>query len=359
MKLSNIFDLYSDYLIVNQGQATATALSELLEKNYSHDTITRALSSKTLTSKDLWQAVKLQVKKINNEEGVLILDDTVEEKPYMQENELISWHFDHVSKRSLKGINQLTMLYHNETTSLPVGYELVKKDKTVFDKKTNKNKRVASIDKNTHFRNLIKTAVVNQLKFKYVLADKWYSSTENFNFIAGLGRHFILPLKSNRQVAISKENQLKKAYQSIQSLVLEDNQTLQVYVQGVEFPLLLTKQLFKNGDAEVVVYLITNDLMADAVSIKAQYQKRWKVEVFYKSVKSNFCYANSPTHTLRTQNNHLFLSMIAFAKMEMLKEVKKTNHFAMKRMLNANALKASWIMLKKIKAQYEQAKDAA
>ena len=122
----------------------------------------------------------------------------------------------------------------------------------------------------------------------------------------------------------------------------------------MEFPLLLTKQLFKNGDAEVVFYLVTNDLMADATSIKAQYQKRWKVEIFYKSIKSNFCYANSPTHTLKTQNNHLFLSMVAFAKMEMLKIVQNTNHFAMKRMLNANALKASLRALHILKIKYEQ-----
>jgi len=354
MKLSPIFDLYSDYLIVNQGQATATALSSLLEKNYSHDKITRALSGENMTSKHLWQVVKPQVKKINDKEGVLILDDTVEEKPHMRENELVSWHFDHVRGCSLKGINQLTALYYNKEVSLPVGYVLVEKDKVVFDAKKEKNKRVASVCKNTHFRNLIKHAVDNQLLFKYILADKWFSSAANFNFINKLGQHFILPLKKNRKVAISKENQLKGSYQSIQSLVLEENQTLQVYVEGVEFPLLITKQLFKNGDAEVVFYLITNDLMADAISIKAQYQKRWKVEIFYKSIKSNFCYANSPTHTLKTQNNHLFLSMVAFAKMEMLKTVQNTNHFAMKRMLNANALKASWKALQMLKIEYDK-----
>ena len=340
-------------MIVNQGQATATSLSDLLENKYSHDKITRALSKELMTSKNLWKAVKPQIKKINDKEGVLILDDTVEEKPHMRENELISWHFDHVSGRSVKGINQLTALYCNKEVSLPVGYALIEKDEVVFDKTRGKDKRVASTCKNTHFRNLIKHCIANQLEFKYILADKWFSSTENFNFIGKLGQHFILPLKNNRKVAISKENQQKGSYQSIQSLVIEENQTLQVYLENVEFPLLLTKQLFKNGDAEVVFYLVTNDLMADATEINTQYQKRWKVEEFYKSIKSNFCYANSPTHTLKTQNNHLFLSMVAFAKMEMLKIVQNTNHFAMKRTLNANALKASWKQLLELKNKYE------
>ncbi len=45
--------------------------------------------------------------------------------------------------------------------------------------------------------------------------------------------------------------------------------------------------------------------------------------------------------------------MVAFAKMEMLKIVQNTNHFAMKRMLSANAFKASWKELKKPKEEYE------
>jgi hypothetical protein len=37
--VSPFFDLYSDYLLVNQGQTTATGLSALLDGKLSHDTI--------------------------------------------------------------------------------------------------------------------------------------------------------------------------------------------------------------------------------------------------------------------------------------------------------------------------------
>ena len=63
--------------------------------------------------------------------------------------------------------------------------------------------------------------------------------------------------------------------------------------------------------------------MADAECVKTQYQKRWKIETFYKSIKSNLGYANSHTHAVITQNNHLFLSMIAFVKLELLKTTTK------------------------------------
>lgn len=349
MKLSNEFDLYSDYLIVNQGQATATDLSTLLEGEYSHDKITRALSQKQLGSKELWQIVKPQLKTINNKEGVLIADDTIEEKAYMDENDIICWHHDHVTGRTLKGINQLTLLYYNEEVSLPIAYILIEKKVWVYDAKKKKDRRVSAISKHEHFRNLISQSIANGLMFRYILADNWFASAENFIFIESKEEDFIMPLKENRKVALSKDAQLNGEYQSIGSLVLEENQTLQVYLEYMDFPLLLTKQLFKNEDAEAVLYLVTNDLMADAETIKTYYQKRWKVEEFYKSIKSNLGYAKSPTHTVKTQNNHLFLSMVAFTKMEVLKISTKKNHFAIKRLLTMNALKSAWKKLEILK----------
>jgi DDE superfamily endonuclease len=353
MCLNNTLDLYSDYLIVNQGQSTSTALSELLEGEYSHDKITRALSKETLDSKHLWQVVKPHVKPINRAGGVLILDDTVEEKAYMAESDLICWHFDHVTNRSIKGINQLTALYENEDISLPIAYILILKKLWVYDKKKKKDKRVCAISKQEYFRDLIQQSIDNGLIISYILADKWYGCKDNFVFIESIGHHFIMPLKDNRKVALTKEDQLQEKYQSIESLVLEENQVLYVYLEDVEFPLLLTKQLFKDEDAEAVLYLVTNDLTADAQIMKTQYQRRWKVECFYKSIKSNLGYANSPTHTVRTQSNHLFLSMVAFVKMEILKKATKKNHFAMKKILTMNALKAAWQKFQIIKNDIE------
>ena len=55
----------------------------------SHDQITRFLSEKVKTSRDLWQVVKPLVRQIESAEGVLIVDDSIEEKPYSDENDII------------------------------------------------------------------------------------------------------------------------------------------------------------------------------------------------------------------------------------------------------------------------------
>ena len=83
-----ILDLYSDYLLSSFSYTTATGLSGLLEGSLSHDRITRFLSTKASTSADLWLLVKPFVRQVQSPTAVLIFDDSIEEKPYTDENEI-------------------------------------------------------------------------------------------------------------------------------------------------------------------------------------------------------------------------------------------------------------------------------
>ena len=95
-----LLDLYTDYLLASFGQTTATGLASLLPER-SHDQVARFLSRQQLTDKDLWKIVKPHLQRVQSDEAVLIIDDTVEEKPYTDESELVAWHFDHASGRTL------------------------------------------------------------------------------------------------------------------------------------------------------------------------------------------------------------------------------------------------------------------
>ena len=68
-------------------------------------------SAALFSSADLWQVVKPTVRQVQHPDGVLIIDDSIEEKPYTDESELICWHFDHSKDRTVKGINFLSTLY--------------------------------------------------------------------------------------------------------------------------------------------------------------------------------------------------------------------------------------------------------
>ncbi len=103
--MKQMLDIYSDYLIASFSQTSATGLSNLVNGEISHDQVTRFLSQEKKTAKDLWLIAKPFVKKIQSPQGVLIIDDSTEEKPYTDENDIICWHYDHSKQQNVKGIN--------------------------------------------------------------------------------------------------------------------------------------------------------------------------------------------------------------------------------------------------------------
>ncbi len=105
---------------------------------------------------------------------------------------------------------------------LPVGYEIVHKDIAFSDIETKKIKRKASVSKNDHFRNLITTCVKNNILFDYVLADNWFGSAENMKYIDNdMKKQFIIGIKSNRTVALSKADKISNQFQQVSSLEME------------------------------------------------------------------------------------------------------------------------------------------
>lgn len=354
-----MLDLYTDYLLVSTAQTTATGMSNLLEDSISHDRITRFLSKDDFTSQTLWSLVKPTVRQIEqqvsieDEQGVLILDDSVEEKIYTDENELIGWHYDHVQGRTVKGVNQLTALYHIGGMSLPVGLDFIKKDQWQVDQKTGKRKRVSSISKHERFQKMVANGCANLLSIKYILADKWFASSENLFFIKQVcHKAFVMPLKDNRKVALTLAHKQAGAYQRISELGLEADDALELYLEQLDFPVKVCRVSYPLKDGRVAEsYLVTSELALETEEITCLYQRRWKVEEMYKSVKSNASYNKSPTRTIRTQQNHFFCAMIAFFKLELLRQQKQSNHFALKGKLYLAAIKQAYQQLKRLKTE--------
>jgi DDE superfamily endonuclease len=342
-------DLYIDYLICSTSYTTATGLSRLTDNGISHDKVTRFLSSKNYSSSDLWRFAKSPYKSIEEENGVLIIDDSIEEKPYTDENELIAWHFSHTKKRSVKGINFVTAMYENAKGSLPVCFELVRKTQEIINKKTGKKQRKSSVSKQEHYRNLVRAAVANKVNFQYVLNDSWFSSVENMNFVKiEMGKDFIMPIKANRKVALSEADKALGIFVGIDS-VKPGKDTL-VRLQGVDFPLRFTRQVFKNEDGSTgVLYLVSSDIGLTNEQIETIYKRRWKVETYHQSLKDNVSLAKSPTKTTTTQANHFFASLCAFIRLECISISIKSNHFALKGKIYIEALKRAMLELQKFK----------
>lgn len=341
--MKQMLDIYSDYLLASFSQTSATGLSRLMNGEISHDQVTRFLSSEMKTSKDLWQLVKPYQRKIQSETGVLIIDDSIEEKPYTDENDIICWHWDHSKGRNVKGINFISSMYQNGGVSLPVNFRLVEKTEKYIDKKTRKEKRRSAVSKNELAREMISQVIKNKVEFQFILFDVWFGSKENLVFIkTEMKRDFICPLKRNRKVALSLADKRNGHWQKVETLCLEEDTELEIYLEGVEFPVLLIKQVFTNEDgSNGILYLITSDTTKSKTELKTIYQRRWNVEEYHKSLKQNVSLAKSPTQTKTTQTNHFFAALCGYIKLEMLKVETKTNHFALKTKLYINALQSA------------------
>jgi len=354
--MTPLLDLYSDYLLSSFGQTSATGLSALLDGAIKHDKITQFLSSQAYSSKDLWLQVKPLVRTHESEEACLIFDDTLIEKAYMDENDLICWHWDHCEKRNVKGINLLTAFYVSsqdaqaEPIRIPISYLLVLKTILFCDIKTRKVKRQSSLTKNEMMQQMIAQAITNQLPFRYILADTWFASADNMRFIHQKKKRFIFDLKDNRLAALTQQTRSKGQWTRIDQLELPDNTPLQVWLKDLEMPVLLFKQVFINKDNTTGVrFLVSNQLDLSADQFVTLYKKRWSVEEYHKSIKQNASIAKSPARTVKTQSNHLFAAIFAYVKLEQLKFAHALNHFALKTKIYQAALKAAFKELASLK----------
>ncbi|MCK4730581.1 MAG: transposase [Candidatus Aenigmarchaeota archaeon] len=351
---TKMLDLYTDHLMTCPRYATATGLSATLDNEIKHDKVTQFLASDDFNSQQLWLLVKPTLRKTENEDGVIIFDDTISKKPYTDENKIICWHFDHSKGISVKGINILTGLYHNDGATIPISYNIIEKPTEYTDPKTGKLKRKSEKTKNELFREMIVTSLGNTIKFKYVLADIWFCSSENIEFIKDNDKEFIMGIKSNRLTALSEQDKKEGKFLHLRDIAIEENTARKVYLKGVKFPVLVTKQVFTNKDESTgILYLVCSNLNLEASEINTIYQKRWKVEEYHKSIKSNTALEKSPTKTVRTQSNHIFASLYAFFKFERLRIKTNLNHFALKAKIYLKAAKAAFGELQELKLVHE------
>jgi hypothetical protein len=352
--MEKILDLYTDYLLSSFGQTSATGLSKLVDDVIKHDTITRFLSNSNFSSKDLWVSVKALVREHQSSDGCLIFDDTIIDKVFTDENDLISWHWDHSKKRSIKGINLLSAFYFTqsgkkEALQIPVAFETVKKTLRFCEVSTKKEKRISPISKNELMQQMIVQCITNGLNYRYVLADSWFASVENMKFITNKNKFFIFDMQSNRLAALSETDRNQGKWTRIDELVISNNTPIKVWLKNLEFQVFLNKQVFTNGDSTGSRFLISNDFSLTDDQFTTIYKKRWGVEQYHKSLKQNASVAKSPTRTVQTQSNHLFASIMAYIKLEKLKFVHKLNHFAIKTKIYTQALKAAYKELTMLK----------
>lgn len=344
-------DLYTDYLLSSFGQTSATGLSRLLDNSISHDDVTDFLNQSDTTGKALWGQAKPFVRQIESDDGVLIVDDSISEKPYTDPNGLVCPHYDHSKDRFVNGINFVTLLYRAKGIQLPISFMLVIKSLQCLLKDRKEVWR-SEKTKNEMLRELVKQAYQNSVRFTYLLCDSWYVNAENINFIRALTKHLIGAVKSNLEVALSAQDRAHGKFVKISDIDLKVGVPQSVYLRSVKEPVLVCKDIFINENgSEGELFLLSTNVTNHFQQIITTYQERWGVEDYHKSLKNNASLSKSPTRTLKTQQTHFFASLCAYIKLERLKIQEKLNHFALKSKLYLKAIQASFAELQVLKTK--------
>ena len=138
-----------------------------------------------------------------------VVDDSVIPRERSKSVELLSWVFDHVRGKSVKGFNLLTVGWTDLYSFIPVGFNMLASAKAAkrvamsceIDKRTNgyKNRSDAIMQKPDATIALIKAALQAGIEASYVLMDTWFTNEPFIKRILELGLDVIGMLKDNRQ----------------------------------------------------------------------------------------------------------------------------------------------------------------
>jgi len=346
--MQQLQDIYINFTISSFEKIEMTKLSKLTGK--SHDTFTKSLllNNSLDDDKRLWKSIKPFLRTYENEDsGCIVIDDMLMHKPWTKVNNTVCWHYDHVSQRMQKGILMLNFHYTDESgVSIPLGYEIITKTEDIWSKQYQKYIKKSLFSKNEIMQDkLLILHDHNEVKYKYILFDKWFASTKNLLFIEEeLSKKYVCPIKSNRKIALTLEERNKGKYVNISTIDIEGGSSRLVYLEGYKKPLRVIKQVVKNGDdgESTYLYLVTNDIDLSFNEVLEIYKRRWKVEEYHKSLKQNLKIEHSPTKVETSQRNHIHLAVCAFIKLEKLRLNYKMNHFAIKEKIYIEALKAAY-----------------
>jgi hypothetical protein len=319
---------YIEYLLNTPINYTCSNLSAHL-RGVSHDVVTDFLANSVFQPSDLWSLVKNEID--YSKEGVLIVDDSVQDKRYSRFIELVKRQYSGNVKGLVRGINLVNMVYSEGLSDdfYPIDYRIYA---PLEDEKT----------KNDHFREMFLEASKNKLlPCKTILFDSWYGSVSNLKTIHNEGWTFFTTLKSNRKVSLSKE----AGYVNLPDIVwrMEDIQNgIVVKLKAVPFLVKLFLIVHPDADNE---YVITNYLGEDLLVAQVENTKAIGVQIeeFHRSFKQLTGSEKCQCRKAISQKNHFACCYHAWVSLKKTAKTLKTTLYQVRNNIFEDFLKEQLI----------------
>lgn len=292
------------YLLSSQINYTLTNFAEHTEK-FGHDMLNRYLAGDKITPRLVWENVQEQV--VQNTDGYLVFDDTVVDKNYSHEIDLVRRQYSGNAHGVIKGIGVVTCVYVNPITDQfwIIDYRIYDPD---GDGKT----------KLDHLHDMLTNGVYQKrLQFYAVLMDTWYATKDVMLLIENtLKKVYYCPLKDNRQVDDSGGTQPYGRVDKLEWSETEKQHGKIVKIKG--FPKDHKVKLFRVVlSTQRTDYVVTNDFAQDKTQVVQDVCGwRWKIEQFHRETKQLTGLEGCQCRKARIVRNHIGCAILVWVRLK-------------------------------------------
>src|SRR5689334_2486276 len=112
---------YIEYIISTPGNYTCSNLADHLE-GVSHDAVSDYLQRDKLTARHLWELARSLIK--DSAESFLIVDDSVQDKRYSTQIELVKRQYSGNEHGLVRGIGIVNLVHSDGTDFYPIDYRI-------------------------------------------------------------------------------------------------------------------------------------------------------------------------------------------------------------------------------------------
>ena len=228
-----------------------------------------------------------------------VLDDSVIPRERSKKVELLSYVYNHVIGRTVKGFNLLALGWTDGYSYIPVGFNMMasaKAEKRLneikenIDKRSNgyKARRDAILPKPEAAVKLIRNALAAGIRASYVLMDTWFTNEPFIEKILAEGLDVIGMLKDHQQYYIYQGHRYQlKSLGTLVSFRKPGNILYSIIVRTGKknIPVKLVFVRNRNNRSQYIVLLSTDCSISDGEIVRT-YGNRWSIELFFRASKS-------------------------------------------------------------------------
>jgi putative transposase len=279
----------------------------------SHDAFTRLLRRQPPDTDALWNEVKSI---IQHQNGFLVIDDTILDKPYAKNMSLVYHQWSGKHHMVVNGIGIITLLWTDGHAIIPIDFRVYDID---VDGKT----------KNDHFLDMLKKSKARRFIPRLVLFDSWYASIDNLKTIRDFNWHWLTRLKKNRLVNPDNTKNMQ-----IQEIEIPPEGRI-VHLRAYGF-IKVFKIVTKDGDID---YWATDQLDMDEAKREKFGGYSWKIEEYHRGIKQFCGVQNCQARTSQSQRAHIMFSLRAFLRLEVERLKRGISWFEYKRQIIRDAIR--------------------